>query len=559
LILVIGSGIAGLAAALGAVQADPKVTVAVLAKDGVEHTNTWLAQGGIAAVVPGLAAPGDTVQAHAADTLAAGAGMADAEAVRVMCAAAGGQILQLLRLGTPFDRGPAGAPVLGREAAHSARRILHINGDATGAGIAAAMLRAAAAEPRITVLEPAVVTGLLKEQGRIAGVRLFRRGRAGSLSADAVILAAGGAGALYAHTTNPDSATGDGVALAVRAGAAVRDLEFFQFHPTSLDVPGNPLISEAVRGEGAVLRTATGQRFLTEVHPDAELAPRDVVSRAVSAYLQDSGETRVWLDATGIAADRGHGYLARRFPKLDALARSHGWDWERDPLPVVPAAHYWMGGAATDLWGRTTVPGLYAAGECAGTGVHGANRLASNSLLEGLVFGARAGSAAAADCRTGMFPAAAALPGPDTITARPSGPPAGGAGEESATPAFSRAALQELMSTHAGILRSGRGLSTAAACVARWQRGRPAAAMDRRTAEDTNLLDCAGQLLAAAVRRTESVGAHHRTDSRNDAQADAPADGWSGPSVGTSTGASTGPPPGGAPVRAAGRPLHPIP
>ena len=336
-----------------------------------------------------------------------------------------------------------------------------------------------------------------------------------------VILDAGGAGALYARTTNPDTATGDGVAAAVRAGAAVQDLEFFQFHPTALDVPGSPLISEAVRGEGAVLRAADGTRFLASAHPDAELAPRDVVSRAVSAYLQGSGQSRVWLDATGVAAAHGPGYLARRFPALDALTRRHGLDWERQLLPVVPAAHYWMGGVATDLWGRTTVPGLYAAGECACTGVHGANRLASNSLLEGLVFGARSGSAAVTDRRTGGSFTAAGDRGPAAATdprtrcpepapaALPEPAPAAGSGDG---PAFSRAALQNLMSAHAGVLRTAAGLTGAAARVAAWQQEHAAADGGSRAADDANLLTCAGELLAAALRRTESVGAHYRID-----------------------------------------------
>ena len=517
MIVVVGSGIAGLMAALSAVQADARTEVTVLAKGRAEQSNTWLAQGGIAGVVPGAAAPGDSAGAHAADTLAAGAGRSDAEAVRVLCAAAGEQLLRLMDLGVTFDRDSSGALALGREAAHSARRILHVNGDATGAGITAALLRVVAAEPRIRVLEAATVTGLLQDQDRVTGVRLLHGGRGETLAADAVILAAGGAGALYARTTNPDTATGDGVALAVRAGAAVRDLEFFQFHPTALDVPGSPLISEAVRGEGAVLRAADGSRFLAAAHPDAELAPRDVVSRAVSAYLQDSGQSRVWLDATGVAGAHGPGYLARRFPALDALTRRHGLDWERQLLPVVPAAHYWMGGVATDLWGRTTVPGLYAAGECACTGVHGANRLASNSLLEGLVFGARSGSAAVTDLRAGgsstaagdCWPAAASdlrtrcpEPAPELLPA-----PAPGDG-----PAFNRAALQDLMSAHAGVLRTAAGLTGAAARVAAWQQEHAAAHGDSRAAEDANLLTCAGELLAAALRRTESVGAHYRTD-----------------------------------------------
>ncbi|MET4061226.1 L-aspartate oxidase [Arthrobacter sp. UYP6] len=514
MIAVVGSGIAGLVAALSAVQSNPRVEVTVLAKGTVQQSNTWLAQGGIAAVVPGSAAAGDTAGAHAADTLAAGAGMGDAEAVRVLCATAGEQIRRLLELGTPFDRDDAGELALGREAAHSARRILHVNGDSTGAGIAAVLLRSVAAEPRITVAESAFAARLLLDSGQVTGVELLRNGRREILAADAVILATGGAGTLYAHTTNPDSATGDGVALAARAGAALRDLEFFQFHPTSLDVPGNPLISEAVRGEGAVLRNAAGERFLAAAHPEAELAPRDVVSRAVSAYLRDSGESRVWLDATGVAAARGPGYLARRFPGLDAMTRRYGLDWEREMLPVVPAAHYWMGGVAADLWGHTTVPGLYAAGECACTGVHGANRLASNSLLEGLVFGARAGAAAAADRGTGASSAAAG----GLVVAGSGVSERDTAGEQ---PAFSRAALQDLMSAHAGVLRSADGLAAAASAVARWEQhtvgaasgqGGSGSGTDQHLLEDTNLLTSARLLLAAALRRTESVGAHYRTD-----------------------------------------------
>ena len=387
----------------------------LLSKGTLEQSNTFYAQGGVSAVLaPGEAAPGDSVAAHIADTLAAGAGLNDPEAVRVLCTEAVRDIAGLGRYGVHFDAGPGGGPALGLEAAHSAARILHAGGDATGAciarGLVAAVLDRAVdrtAQGRLRVETGAFVTDLLTEHpgqdaagaARVTGVAYLANGQPRQLDADAVLLATGGAGRLFARTSNPSVATADGLALAWRAGAAVRDVEFFQFHPTTLaadEVPGGPpalLISEAVRGEGAVLLDAAGYRFMPDYHPDAELAPRDVVSRSIALHLAATGapaDSPVFLDARGIEAARGPGFLARRFPTITAATRAAGYDWTTQTLPVSPAAHYWMGGVSTDLWGRTSVPGLYAAGEVACTGAQGANRLASNSLLEGLVFGRRA-------------------------------------------------------------------------------------------------------------------------------------------------------------------------
>ena len=420
-LVVVGSGIAGLYAALLASDAvrdgGPACEVVLLSKGTLEQSNTFYAQGGVSAVLaPGEAAPGDSVAAHIADTLAAGAGLNDPDAVRVLCTEAVRDIAGLQRFGVHFDAGPGGGPALGLEAAHSAARILHAGGDATGARITRALVAA--------VLERAVLNRRARagcgsrpaRSSRTCSPTLPNRARRraprgspasptcptgsrGSCSADAVLLATGGAGRLFARTSNPSVATADGLALAWRAGAAVRDLEFFQFHPTTLaadEVPGGPpalLISEAVRGEGAVLLDAAGYRFMPDYHPDAELAPRDVVSRSIALHLAATGapaDSPVFLDARGIEAARGPGFLARRFPSITAATRAAGYDWTAQTLPVSPAAHYWMGGVSTDLWGRTSVPGLYAAGEVACTGAQGANRLASNSLLEGLVFGRRA-------------------------------------------------------------------------------------------------------------------------------------------------------------------------
>ncbi|MDQ0820407.1 L-aspartate oxidase [Arthrobacter sp. V4I6] len=542
-LVVIGSGIAGLYAALLASEAvetgtahvpggSSAVEVVLLSKGTLEQSNTFYAQGGVSAVLsPGEAFPGDSVAAHIADTLAAGAGLNDPEAVRILCTEAVRDIAGLQRFGVQFDPGPGGGLALGLEAAHSAPRILHAGGDATGAciarGLVAAVL-ARAAQGRLRVETGAFATELLTDplSGRLTGVAyLSSGGQRSQLAADAVLLATGGAGRLFARTSNPSVATADGLALAWRAGAAVRDLEFFQFHPTTLaaaEVPGGPpalLISEAVRGEGAVLLDAAGHRFLPDYHPDAELAPRDVVSRSIALHLAATGaapDSPVYLDARGVEEARGPGFLARRFPTISAATRAAGYDWATEPLPVSPAAHYWMGGVATDLWGRTTVPGLYAAGEVACAGVQGANRLASNSLLEGLVFGRRAVEAFLAGAAPETGPAAVAGTRDELPAAEPG---------ESTVP-FSRDALRRLLTGAAGVLRTGADLDAAAARLAAWAAAAPpaehgradaGAGLDRAAHEDRNLLLAAQLLVAAAQKRTGSVGAHYRADSQGGA------------------------------------------
>ncbi len=507
-VVVVGSGIAGLTVALHAVSHGCRVTV--VTKDVLEHANTRFAQGGIA----GVMFADDRADDHLHDTLVAGAGLSDVAAVRVLVDEGPARIRELVALGVAFDRGEDGAFMKGLEAAHSYPRILHAGGDATGTAIEKALVaRLRASEVR--VVEHAFLVDLHTTAGRVTGVDLLVGDAPGALGervrldADAVVLATGGAGELYAHTTNPSVATGDGIAAALRAGAAVSDLEFFQFHPTVL--PDGPcgaafLVSEAVRGEGALLRDEAGRRFMTDVHPDAELAPRDVVARAIAAQMARQQGRPVLLDATGLrpTADETAAFLARRFPTIDAAVRGRGLDWAREPIPVTPAAHYLMGGVVTDLRGRTNVPGLYAVGEVARTGVHGANRLASNSLLEGAVFGARAGDAIAADAAS----ADAGWPQPG-VPAAPA--PLAGPAAPAAPAPFTRAALQELLWAHAGLVRDADGLRTAAGTLADW---RAAARAPRTEAEfeDENLLLVAEHLIAAAVARPGSVGAHFRSD-----------------------------------------------
>ncbi|WP_083508786.1 L-aspartate oxidase [Arthrobacter alpinus] len=541
-LIVVGSGIAGLYGALLAAESGMRVTL--MTKGALAQSNTHHAQGGICAVLgPQDAAPGDTVEAHIADTLTAGAGQCDPAAVRVLCTEAVSDIAALERFGVAFDRDPAsGKRALGLEGAHSAARILHAGGDATGAVIAdglIAAVRDAAELGLITVMEGCFVTELLAAaasdshftghagtppRASVAGVAyLDSREELQTLAADAVLLASGGAGQLFEFTTNPDVATGDGVALAWRAGAAVGDMEYFQFHPTALAVGGNFLISEAVRGAGAVLRDAAGDRFMPRYHRDGDLAPRDVVSRSIAAHLAatsavaDGADSAacVYLDATGVETSHGAGYLAKRFPTIDAATAALGFDWTREWLPVTPAAHYWMGGVATDLHGRTTVPGLFAAGEVACTGVHGANRLASNSLLEGLVFSRRAVRAFVDAVTSGE---STHWPGPDLSPRSLPGVP----GTQSS---MTRQALRHLMGTSAGVVRDAAGLQLAADALAGHQlkSERPAPSTQdadvsafqpirQQDAEDQNLELVSSLLVHAALARENSVGAHFRRD-----------------------------------------------
>ena len=491
-VLVIGSGIAGLTAALDLAERR-HVRVTLVTKGALGDSSTAVAQGGLAAVTADGEAAGDSVAGHVADTLAAGAGLSEEDAVRVLCGAGRDAVATLRARGVRFDL-ERGRLARGLEAAHSHERVMHAGGDATGAAISAALLDRLAGSG-VEVREGATVLELLVDRGRAVGALL--------LSGESVAAEqqrAGGGGQLYARTTNPSSATADGVALALRAGAVVADLEFQQFHPTALAVPGHPLVSEAVRGAGAVLLDADGRRFLADAHPAAELAPRDLVARAAAAQMARQRGAPVLLDATALAPSAECArFLAERFPTIDATVRAAGFDWSRAPIPVAPAAHYAMGGVRTDLWGRTSVPGLFAVGEAACTGAHGANRLASNSLLEGAVLGRRAAAAIAEPTRAGApEPFAPALWG-DPIELEPSG------GER----LFERVELQRLMWDAAGLVRDGEGLARADAVLASW---RSPAVTDAASAETANLLLVARALAASARARRESRGAHWRSD-----------------------------------------------
>ncbi len=483
-VVVIGAGAAGLSAALGL---DGR-RVDLVAKGPLRRTgNTPWAQGGIA----GAVGPGDSPALHAADTLAVAGELGDPAAVARLTSEGPERLAQLLALGARFDREPSGQLDLAREAAHSRARVLHAR-DATGAEVARALVQALAGRSGLSVFESAVALELVRDGGRLAGV--LARHADGALvlhRARAVVLATGGIGRVYARTTNPPEATGDGLALAWRVGARLADLELVQFHPTALDVGADPmpLLTEALRGAGATLVDEEGRRLLADAGPGAELLPRDVVARALWAALA-SGR-RALLDAREAVGES----FPERFPTVFEACRQHGLDPRRTPMPVAPAAHYHMGGVDVDLDGRTCVPGLWAAGEVACTGVHGANRLASNSLLEALVFGARVARSVGE-----------ALP----HLRRPSGALSLPAIEPSATPGEAdpvEAALRRLMWENVGLVRTGNGLREALRGIEAMAAIEPPGA-----AETRSLVTVARLVTRAALARPESRGAHFRAD-----------------------------------------------
>jgi len=526
-LLVIGSGIAGLFTAARAVAHG--ASVAVVTKGGLQQTNTRWAQGGIAAAI----APTDSADAHARDTLDAGAGLCDPETVAVLCREGPARVRDLIAYGVKFDRehGADGAPgeiALALEGAHSAPRVLHARGDATGAEIEASLaahIRRTATHLHERHLLLDLVTTGRPDEGtlRCHGARILDLGTGivRTIEASHTVLATGGGGYLFSQTTNPPVATADGVAAAVRAGAVACDLEFFQFHPTALSVTGAPrfLITEATRGDGAWLRNASGDRFMTRYDPRAELAPRDIVARSI---LTEVGEGRapghVWLDLTHLDPER----VRTHFPTINRVCTRYKIDITRDMIPVAPAAHYMIGGVWTDADGRTSVRGLYAVGECASTGVHGANRLASNSLLEAVVFGERVvasafGQGARATATSSDGTHATPEPGPgmqvETIDrlfvddgSAWTVPPRLAPGET-----VLRATRRQLWE-HAGIVRTPDGLASAMGAIGSWGLMSPPAPVSRRAVETVNALTVGWLMTRAALSRQESRGAHFRAD-----------------------------------------------
>ncbi len=481
-VIVVGSGIAGLSTALDLAPA----RVIVLTKGVPGGGSTAYAQGGIAAAV----AKDDAPRTHAADTIAVGGGLNDPDAVNVLTVSAAGRVADLVNLGVSFDAESGGLLDLGREGGHSRRRVLHAGGDATGVELRRVLIAATKASDHVEIIDDTFAADVVVDGGCMAGITARRHEDRLLVAASAVVIATGGIGRLYSHTTNPPELTGDGLAMAARAGAVLADLEFVQFHPTALATGRDPmsLLTEALRGEGAVLRDDRGERFMVGEHADAELAPRDVVARAVWRRL--AAGRRVYLDGIETLGDG----FRERFPTVFDLCMQDGVDPRREMVPVAPAAHFHMGGIATGLDGRTSVPGLWAAGEVARTGVHGANRLASNSLLEGSVFGHRVAESiresAPARISIAAATAAAVDPGP---TPEPQ-------------PDIVES-LRELMWDRVGLVRNRRGLAGALE-----EMGRLGDKLAQQPSEATNMLTVARLVARSALIRTESRGGHYRSD-----------------------------------------------
>jgi L-aspartate oxidase len=485
--VVIGSGVAGLRASIALAETGARVTV--LTKDKASESNTEYAQGGVAVVLAG----DDDADLHEEDTLVAGAGLCDEEAVETLVTEGTKYIKQLIDWGAEFDR-EGGKLVFTQEAAHSRRRIIHAHGDSTGKEIVRSLIARARQESRINLTPFANTESLIVNNGRCVGVRfldpILRAPR--DVLAKAVIMCTGGAGQLFLHTTNPQVATGDGMAMAYFAGAEMADMEFIQFHPTALSIENAPrfLLSEAMRGEGGILRNTAGERFMERYDERLELAPRDIVSRSIVAEMRKTGARNVFLDMTALDEE----FLKHRFPNIYETCLHFGLNIANDQLPVSPASHYCMGGIRTDLWGRSTVPGLYAAGEVACTGVHGANRLASNSLLEGLVFGARAGEAAAKDG------------GPWAVdSGKKDEPGTEGVDQRSGFATAVRKRVKRVMWERVGILRDRESLTRALREFEQIERS------DLSTSS-RNFVTLAKLVATAALWREESRGGHYRTD-----------------------------------------------
>lgn len=502
---VVGSGVAGLRAAI---ELSGVGSVLVLAKSHLGDSATAWAQGGIAVAL----SDEDEIGLHEQDTINAGDGLCRKEAVALLVEEGPKYITQLIEWGTEFDR--AGTKLaFTREAAHSRSRILHAHGDSTGREISRALLARAHSIPHLHLRAHAFTTELLLEGGRATGARFIDEtdGTVHEVRAKAILLATGGLGQIYRETTNPDVATGDGMAIAYQAGAVLSDMEFVQFHPTALAIKGAPrfLLSEALRGEGGILRNINLERFMKRHHEAQELAPRDVVARAIVSEMHRTHSEHVYLDMTAKSEE----FLKKRFPRIYETCMGYGLDLATDLAPVCPAAHYMMGGVKTDLWGRTSIAGLYCAGETAATGVHGANRLASNSLLEGLVFGARSGQAMIKDAPVAKR-SAVTLPGnpapkPGNSTSAAPAPANKTTEKTAAPPALTK--IRDLMWRNVGILRSGKELSSAIEQLEALEL--PKSAKPGRAEHELQNLHSLALLIArSALARTESRGSHYRSD-----------------------------------------------